>query len=508
MREQSAPRRPRSTRTTPDNPCGGQSARRRPRSTRTAPVERPGGEPLESSPMRTLWVWLLTLALAVAEPTLPVSLDPAGPYLILASARAEKAHPQALAQALKLHPRAITGRFDLPELAGATALLKRHRPHFTLVVLMPDELDTNLAWKWLEKTAGLDADPFVDTRTGFLIAPEGGAYFQRLTGVLSGRERVPAVLVDNLGPMSQGLKIGQLQSTGSSFFLSGLSGLKMLTLSHGPVTVPAAALESMSTAGVLHLGGHGLADRIVDGMTASQARQLQLPPAFVFNGCCYGGVTGRYHEAGKWQTARTSFCLALLSRRPLAYFASLHPDHGMPVYQEIERLAWQGGSSGDLIKSTHDEVILALGTSRMPRLQAGQPTWSPGQFMLYGTASRVLFGDPAVVLGLPRVKAPLSHAEGEVRVDNPALQATLTDTFSGDLCSTPNMFNARAVFLLSGQKTPVKITGVRVGQRALRFRVVGQAVELGKGLRVQVDCESTGMFRSPFFSRRARIYWQ
>ncbi len=460
--------------------------------------------------MRTLWLWLLTLTLAAAEPpTLPVSLDPAGPYLILTSARAEKAHPQALAEALKLHPRAVRGRLDLPGLSQASALLKRHRPHYTLVVLMPDELDANLAWRWLELASRLDGDPFLDTRTGFLVGAEAAAYFQRLAGVLSGRERVPASLVDNLGPISQGLKAGQLQTNRSSFFLPALSGLKVLTLGHGPGLPPAAALESMATAGLLHLGGHGLPDRVTEGMTASQARQLQLPPAFVFNGCCYGGVTGRYYEAGGWKTARSSFCLAVLSRRPLAYFASLHPDHGMPVYQEIERLAWEGGSAGSLIKATHDEVILSLGAARMPVLKAGQPpAWTPGQMMLYGTASRVLFGDPAVVLELPRVAAPLALAEGEVRVQNPALAASLTDTFAGDLCSTPNMFNARAVFLLSGQKSPVTITGVTVGQKALRYRVVGQAVELGRGLRVQVDCESTGMFRSPFFSRQARIHWK
>ncbi len=460
--------------------------------------------------MRTLWVWLLTLALAAAEPTtLPVSLDPAGPYLILVSSRAEKASPQALTQALKLHPKALRGRLDVPELAQASALLERHRPHFTLVVLMPDELDANLAWKWLKRTARLDSDPFVDTRTGFLTAPQASAYFQRLADVLAGRERVPAVLVDNLGPVSQGLKSGKLQTTRSSFFLPALKGLEVMTLSHGPGTPPAAALESMSGAGVLHLGGHGVPDRVSEGMTASQVGLLQLPPAFVFNGCCYGGVTGRYYEAGSWQTAGASFCLALLDRRPLAYFASLHPDHGMPVYQEIERLAWQGGSAGSLIKATHDEVILALGSADMPNLRSGQPPiWTPGQVMAYGTASRVLFGDPSVVLGLPRVPAPLSIAPGEVRVQNPALAASLTDTFAGDLCSTPNMFNARAVFLLSGQQAPVKISGVKVGQRGLRFRVVRQAVELGKGLHVQVDCESTGMFRSPFFSRRSRILWQ
>ena len=56
-----------------------------------------------------------------------------------------------------------------------------------------------------------------------------------------------------------------------------------------------------------------------------------------------------------------SFCLSMLNNNVLGYFSALHPDHGVPVYQEMEFLATDGASLGDIIKHTYDGVILANG---------------------------------------------------------------------------------------------------------------------------------------------------
>ena len=352
----------------------------------------------------------------------------------------------------------------------------------------------DFAWRWMELTAGLDADPFVDTRTGILTGEATDAYFARLEGVLAGKETVPPRLVDNLGPI-----VGSSEPVRGSYFLPAVSArLDGRSFGHPAGKLSHDDVLLMATAGLLHLGGHGDPAGVLGGMQAADWSQLPLAPAFLFNGCCFGGVTD----------SSPSFCLATLRSRPLAYFASLYPDHGMPVYQEIDRLALTGGSAGDLIKGTQDEVILALGASRprLPHLEPGvTPSWTVSQTMLYGTASRVLFGDPSVRLKIPAVGSPFKLLERDAVLLDAGLPATLTDTFHGDLCSTPNMFNARA--LLEWPASRGKLTGVEVlvWGKKLRSRVVGAAVEDGRVLRVQVDIESTGLFRSPFFVPGATV---
>lgn len=413
----------------------------------------------------------------------PISLDQQGPYLILMTERAERDYRQGIAQARQLHPGCRSGRLDLPSLAGAERQLRKVRPRYTLVFLEPDELSADFVWRWLDLTTRLDGDPFVDTRTGFLTGEATAAYFQRLAK----REPVPALLVDNLGPGER------FQSFPGSWFLPGLaSTLPLRSFAHPQGELPSEALRLMAGAGILHLGGHGDPAGVIGGMQAADWKELS--PAFVFNGACSGGVTA----------TRPSFCLAALRQRPLAYFASTYPDHGMPVYQELERMSVEGATAGDVIKGTQDEVILGLGGVRFKL--APRP-WSASQQMLYGTASRVLFGDPAVRLVVPRARAPFLVGRESATLVNPRLQASLTDTYHGDLCSAANMFNARARLDLPVPQGRLRVTSVQAWGKPLRFRQVAAAVEDGRVLRLQVDVEATGLFQSPFLVPGATVSW-
>ena len=141
------------------------------------------------------------------------------------------------------------------------------------------------------------------------------------------------------------------------------------------------------------------------------------------------------------------------------------------------------------------------------------PRWTPADIMLKGTAARVLFGDPALVLGDAFAPAPFRTAVGEkgdelrvtATVVNPGLKSTFTDTYHNDL-NAQAPFNDRALLVVDlpadwpavGQ---VDVVGVKVGRQALPSCLVGHAVESDQGTRrlhVQVDVPATGFQTSAF----------
>lgn len=141
------------------------------------------------------------------------------------------------------------------------------------------------------------------------------------------------------------------------------------------------------------------------------------------------------------------------------------------------------------------------------------PRWTPAEIMLKGTAARLLFGDPALVLGDAFAPAPFKTAVEEkgdalrvtATVANPGLKSTFTDTYHNDL-NTQAPFNDRALLVIDLPSDGpavgrVEVAGVRVGGKALPHRLVGYAVEKDQGARrlhVQVDVPATGFQTSAF----------
>src|SRR5690606_22525498 len=128
----------------------------------------------------------------------------------LATRGAAERYAPAIRRAVRLHPGCKLGSLDPahPKLTKG--------PRYVLVFLLPEELNERFAWRWMELTARLDSDPFVDTRTGFMTGDATEGYFVRLEKVLRGQEKVPAQMVDNLGPASTP------QEVTGSFFLPAL----------------------------------------------------------------------------------------------------------------------------------------------------------------------------------------------------------------------------------------------------------------------------------------------
>jgi hypothetical protein len=186
----------------------------------------------------------------------------------------------------------------------------------------------------------------------------------------------------------------------------------------------------------------------------------------------------------------------------------------VPVYQEIEHRAWSGAPLGDVIKRTHDGVILAAGGRLPPQpdLQDGRPAprWSGSDVMLQGTASRVLFGDPALIVMDPLTAPPwavevLPAGEGALRVratlQNPLLRSSFTDTYFADLAADPTLYNdcARLDCDLPPGWDSVREVAVLSVPQGLKHALRGFAVEQdgpASRLHVQVDVASSGYMQS------------
>jgi hypothetical protein len=461
---------------------------------------------------------------------LPVRLDDRGPYLILSTQAATEEYATAIALANDLHPDAMEGLLSTEDLAPTKDLLRRRRPYYILVFLLPGELDVNFAWRWLKLTAEVDDDPFVDVRTGFVSGESAEAvadFVGRIRDALQGRLKLPGALVDNLGPNPMAPRSAFTKMPQNPMIPVLGQRVGITTISHGTQGFTEKRLDSMAKAGLVHFGGHGYPDRIEDGLLGRHVRDLRLAPCVVFNGACYTGVTERWYDVSSGAVEQRdvepedSFCLAILRNSVIAYLAALHADHGIPVYQEMEYMATTGASLGDVVKHTHDGVVMGAGGDLpdLPELDEGTKLadWTPADFMLRGTAARVLFGDPALIVTDAFTDPPFDIT-AEQRDDealtvtaslrNAALKSTFTDTYYSDMSAT-DQFNDRALIafeLPEGWETvgSVEVVRVEADGKQLSNRLIGFAVEEDRSrrrLHVQVDLPSTGHMQSEF--RRA-----
>lgn len=462
---------------------------------------------------------------AAATRSLEASVDRSGPYVIFATERASREYVEALAEGRRLHPEATEARLDPADLSPAAERLRATGARYAQVYLLPDELDVNLAWRWLKLTADVDADPFVDVRTGFVTGSSpaaAAAFVRRIAAAARGETAMPARFVDNLGPNSEAPRGSFVRQPGSFMVPVLAERLVTETLSHGPEGFTRERLGAMEGAGLVHYGGHGYPDRVVDSLSGVWVRSIRFAPSVFFNGACYTGVTHGWYEAAAHLAKRTveaehSFCLGVLEAGVVGYLAALHPDHGIPVYQEMELLATTGAPLGDLVKATHDGVALAAG-GRLPELSplADGAPWtpeSPAEVMLKGTASRVLFGDPAFRAANAFAEPPFEIASRtlpdgalavEARVRNAALRSSFTQTYYSDLSAT-GQFNDRALVscpLPDGAAAVRQVAAIEAEAdgRPVPARLAGFGVEEDAGrstLHVLVDLPSTGYQQGP-----------
>ena len=206
------------------------------------------------------------------------------------------------------------------------------------------------------------------------------------------------------------------------------------------------------------------------------------------------------------------FCLNLIDTGVAAYFAAVHPDHGIPVYQEMEFMLTTGADCGDTMKHSYDSVVMGNGGKalRCPRLEVGKPDPidTPKAVMLYGTAARILFGDPAarpVVKPIPgpykiKVQKKGKGFRAQVRLVNPAVKYSLQDTFHFHLSADKSQFNDRVYVRVPLPKKLADVSELSVsrafaGSTNLEHELLCYAVEEWHGqrfLHVQIDFPTTG----------------
>ncbi|MCC6669423.1 MAG: hypothetical protein IT458_00060 [Planctomycetes bacterium] len=415
--------------------------------------------------------------------------------------------------------------------AEALARLRAEAPRFALVVVRPQDLDVNLAYDLLDVFARIDDDPFVDVAYGVVTGRDAAAaraFLARSDAVRREPSRIPRASLEVMGP-------NQMDDTAARFWgrpiaLPRLAGWRQQSLNHGRRGYPDTRLAELQGYGLVHLGGHGVPERIEQGLTAAQVRRLDWSDAIVWSGACWTGVVGPWVEyrAGRVErrTCAEPFALEVLENGAAAYLAALHPDHGIPVYQEIEHVLATGATLGEALECTYDALVLHAGGRRpeLPRWREGAPPPPSGRgnVEFQGTAARILFGDPRIrpcAALVPASFSVRSERDGKVLRITATLRHTelrngLSDTFAGDLASDPMLFNERMALKVPlapgdpGQRITVERArsgpGLLRRSRDLPSRVVGHAVEEEDGrrfLHVQVDFPAAGFQESEF--RRA-----
>tara|TARA_R110000868_G_scaffold411563_1_gene705341 strand:- start:43904 stop:45454 length:1551 start_codon:yes stop_codon:yes gene_type:complete len=476
---------------------------------------------------------------AFSKPRQPLSvrLDSSGPYVILATTAADRDYQQAIQKAEALHPHVTRLKFSLEDLESLRESLRTIQPRYALIFIKPDELDVNFAWKWLALTTRIDDDPLVDVSSGFITGANPDAvtsFVERTAKAVNGESILPGKLIDNFGPNPQAPRNQFLQQAGCFMIPVFQERTALATISHGADGFTDSRLDALQGAGLIHLGGHGDPDGVIDGLQGQQAKQLKLSPSAIFNGACYTGVTGRWFKQwtpqgkveSKTVSAEKSFCLNLLDNSTIAYLAALHPDHGIPVYQEMEYLAYTGRSLGDVMRHTHNGVILGNG-GRLPELepfvdQMPSPKWTPSDVMLKGTAARILFGDPALIVSEAFTKPPFEITTTRSSADqlqisavlsNLQLKSEFTDTYHADLASNKQLFNDRALIVVDLPEDwqnigSVEVTEIRAAGQDIPNRLLGYAVETAgqrQRLHIQVDLSTTGYMQSPFRQKGATV---
>ncbi|QDV17580.1 hypothetical protein Pan153_22330 [Gimesia panareensis] len=476
---------------------------------------------------------------ALSKPRQPLSvrLDTSGPYVILATAAADRDYRQAIQNAQALHPHATRLKLPLDNMEPLLESLRTIQPRYALIFIKPDELDVNFAWKWLALTTRIDDDPLVDVSTGFITganSDEVASFVERIAKAVRGESSLPGKLIDNFGPNPQAPQNHFQQQAGCFMIPVYQERTALASISHGAGGFTDRRLDALQGAGLIHLGGHGYPDGVVDGVQSLQAKELKLSPCVVFNGACYTGVTGRWFNQwtaqgkveSKTVSAEKCFCLNLLGNSTIAYLAALHHDHGIPVYQEMEYLAYTGRSLGDVMRHTHNGVILGNG-GRMPEFepfvdQMPSPKWTPSDVMLKGTAARILFGDPALIVSEAFTKPPFEITttrsgsdQLQIRavLSNSELKSEFTDTFHADLASNKQLFNDRALIVVDLPEDwknigTVEVTEARAAGQEIPHRLLGYALETEgnrRRLYVQVDLPTTGYMQSPFRQKGATV---
>jgi uncharacterized membrane protein len=348
--------------------------------------------------------------------------------------------------------------FDPEDLGSLLALLKDASPRYAAVVLPAVELTQNFARKFLMMSTCVDDDPFCDFSFGYIT----GGTAQDALNFVNNIKKAEAMGVQQfpLNITSVGI------SNGNFFFQYAYGYEKYLNPSctgiylngsedGGGLSFFDSKKQYLANSKLIEMSGHGDPHRLVmfdldkldppvwpydpsevekpsnarNGLSSYNISALNLFPAVVFNGACYGGTpkvvkvdsmlkytfgdTGgkiRFYE----MSDDFSLALSVLKSNATGYFASIGPDHGSQNSLDIYNCFRTNAPLGDVHRDAINELVMGFMGNR-PSLKTYQEgevdnsyedqvfasgTFDPADWqwgskvMLVNRANRIYFGDP------------------------------------------------------------------------------------------------------------------
>lgn len=369
----------------------------------------------------------------------------AGDYLVLSSVDAKDPYHAAATAIADFHKAGAPLAFDPAHPESILPKLKELQPVHVAIVLRPEELDINLARRFLRVAAQVDADPFVDFGYGFITGatPEDAKTF-----------------VANIVRASS---LKRPRTVGQGVVWGGDGGCRAddIPYTAGTLTFPShrlafvapdgqhdrdqkfidEILASLGGRGAVMFGGHGMPWEIGSGPRAEDVAKIDLFPAVVFNYACHTGVALKWHNE-KYEakdvlhTIETlapekSFALSVIRAGATGYVAYVNPRPAGPELDIDFQRVLAGASLGESRRQDWAKITLGylgfgekgiaapdvVDGSRSPRAGVDMVR----DLMLDGATGGILYGDPAL-RPFPAASTSLpqgvetSHSTGAVRV--------------------------------------------------------------------------------------------
>lgn len=327
-----------------------------------------------------------------------------------------------------------------------TRLAAAGAPPFVLLFVRPERFDVMLHHEVLLAVAGLDDDPCADAAFGWLTARDAAALdtlwtrteAQHHDGLRSHTWHSVAVASGMASTTYRGHRSALETAAGfrgDSFYLG--------TVEKDPAVrtyLARTVLPALEAAAVLECSGNGDPQGIwlFDGdrnrhpekhweyaparvgedprgelprLLAADVRGVKLPGTIVWSGACHSAATHRIYLEGDIVSTfgrapsgtvhelplEQSLGLAFLDAGAVALLAPVGPNHGMAALRESEFALATGGSLGEAVKSSWDDVLLAArGPLHLDHLVAGRRVDAGEHVMQGGGANRALLGDPTL----------------------------------------------------------------------------------------------------------------
>ena len=260
-------------------------------------------------------------------------------------------------------------RFKAADVHAAIDDLRKAGAEFVAVAAAPTTVDINFQLEMLELSRELDADPMPDCHFGYLTArsPQDLAAFA---------DRI-------LAKEAEGAKSAEIAT----------------------LTGDGAGLRDLDC--VLHFG-HGNPWNVVDGATAEQIANFELPRRpVVFSGACFNGVLCRSWHRSQLQMAFVApeevaadhvVSLAWVHAGATALLASMEGDRGEMALAEWASLRETAAPLGEVIGSSYRLAFTSLDETYpgFPRYKArAAKRMGFYDVMLRGLVARILVGDPS-----------------------------------------------------------------------------------------------------------------